>query len=226
MHDQRHQYGGVAAPRIPDVHGELETHITVDCPRETDRLARWAAARGIGFAHIVLARGATPSQPMLGLRGKGSAAGQLAAADGVVAELARDGFRAVRVKTEAAPWADGVPQDDRAAVGLGPAQHFEHHVKLLLAAGHDRGGLEALGAPHAAHVSWNARRTRADGREERFVTQRCRGVGRATAEARLSALLADLRAASLPVLEVEREFVLYDTNLGLDDGWMDPEPAQ
>ncbi|MFD9904342.1 hypothetical protein [Streptomyces sp. NPDC059063] len=213
---------------LPDVHGALETHVTVACPApDVDRLARWAAARGLGCTHIVLARGTTPSQPMVNLRATGSAAGQLRAAGRIVTGLAQSGFRAVRIKTEAAPWADGVPQDDAAAARQDPALHFEHHVKLLLPPGHDRDALAALAVPHAAHVSWNARRTRADSREERFVTQRCHGVGRATAEARLSALLADLTdLADVDVLEVEREFVLYDTNLALDDGWIEAEAAR
>ncbi|WP_225881982.1 hypothetical protein [Streptomyces aureocirculatus] len=186
-------------------------------------LARWAHARGLGFTHIVLARGTTRSQPMVNLRGTGGLTAQLDASGRVVDDLARAEFRAVRVKVEAAPWAAGVPRHDAEAARAGSGPYFEHHVKLRLPAGHDRGALAALVAPHRAHLSWNARRTRADGREERFVTQRCHGVGRATATDLLAALLADL--ADAHILEVEREYVLYDTNLSLDDGWMDLETA-
>lgn len=76
------------------------------------------------------------------------------------------------------------------------------------------------------HVSWNARRVRDDGQEERFVTQRCRGIGRATAERRLAALLHDLHTAALHVCEVGREYVLHDDDLGLDDGWITQEHAR
>lgn len=213
--------------RVPDVCGALETHITVANPADgTGRLAAWAAARGLGFAHIVLARGRTPSQPMLNLEGEGPADAHIAAAARVAAELTADGFQAVRTKTEAVPWAAGVPQDDAAAAACGPHLYFEHHIKLLLPAGHDRAALEHLARPHRAHVSWNARRVRRDGREERFVTQRCRAVGRATAERRLSVLLDAVRAADVQILEVEREFVLYDTNLALDDGWITEGPSE
>ncbi|MEV5826413.1 nucleotidyl transferase AbiEii/AbiGii toxin family protein [Spirillospora sp. NPDC052242] len=99
----------------------------------------------------------------------------------------------------AAPWNAGVPAADGEA--LGPAYYFEHHVKLLLAPGAEPGaepgaapGLAEVVRPHAAHVSRNARRVRADGRAERFVTRRCRRVGARTAGARLDALTGALRA--------------------------------
>lgn len=213
-----------SVPAVPDVYGALESHLTVSCrEQDTERLAAWAAARGLGFTHILLARGRTPSQPMLNLRAEGSAVEQVRAALGVADELTAHGFRVVRIKTEAAPWASGVPQDDVAGRAGDPALHFEHHVKLLLPADHDRSRLEAVVVPHTAHLSRNARRSRADGRQERFVTQRCHRVGRATAGRRLTALLDSLRAEQHPVLEVEREYVLHDTNLGLDDGWITRE---
>jgi hypothetical protein len=212
-----------ALSSVPDIRGPLESHVTVACPDDdTARLARWAERRGLDFAHIVLARGRNRSQPMLNLRGYGTAAEQVRAALDVARELTEAGFHVVRVKTEVAPWAVGVPQRDTVPLGRDTELHFEHHVKLLLPAGHDRARLQTAVAPHHAHVSWNARRTRDDGREERFVTQRCHAVGRATAERRLAALLTDLHAHRYHVLETEREFVLHDTHLALDDGWISP----
>ncbi|TDC80407.1 hypothetical protein [Streptomyces hainanensis] len=188
----------------------LETHITVSCPPGgIPRLAAWAAARGLGFTHIELARGLARSQPMVNVRGDATVA---------VRDLVADGFAVVRVKTEAAPWAASVPQRDDDPREAG--QYFEHHVKLLLPADHERPALERLATPHGAHLSWNARRVRPDGRQERFVTQRCHDAGRDTAERRLTALLDALRAAGHHILEVEREFVLHDSNLALDDGWI------
>lgn len=213
-------------PPVPDIRGPLESHVTVTCADGgTARLARWADRRGLGFAHIVLARGRHRSQPMLNLRGDGTAVEQVGAALCVARDLAEAGFPVVRVKTEAAPWAAGVPQRDTDPLARDPALHFEHHVKLLLPGDHDRARLTAAVTPHHAHLSWNARRTRDDGREERFVTQRCHGVGRTTAERRLAALLTDLRAHPYPVVEVEREFVLHDTRLALDEGWITPSEA-
>lgn len=78
----------------------------------------------------------------------------------------------VRIKVEAAPWNDGVPERDADAV---EGRYFEHHVKLLLpdAAAGTLVSLTRLLEPHQARLSRNARRQRDDGRHERFATQRC-----------------------------------------------------
>ncbi|MCB5164844.1 hypothetical protein LG634_08365 [Streptomyces bambusae] len=191
---------------------EYETHVTVRCAgAELGRLERWAAARGLKVTHIVLARGRMTSQPMLTLRDR----------DGhraLVAALRADGFDPVRVKVETVPWTT-VP----AGTGGG---YFEHHLKLLLEPGHDRPALESLAVRHGAHVSWNARRVLAGGRHERFVTQRCPGrSGAVPAGAACDALAAELRAAGYEIRSEEREYVLYDSDLSVDDGWIEEGAA-
>ncbi|MEU2059172.1 hypothetical protein [Streptomyces sp. NPDC013455] len=195
-----------------------ESHVTVRCDSraQCERLAGWAAAAGLKLTSVELARGRMRSQPMLTLRGSASYAAARAEAERVTARLRADGFVPVRVKTESAPWAPEVPG--------GPcrgAQYFEHHVKLRLAAGTDLDALAARVVPHGAHLSWNARRAVGRGRHERFVTQRCRGVDAEGAGRALEALLAEL--AGLEVVEVEREFVLHDSDPSVDDGWIEDD---
>lgn len=213
--------------------GEFETHLTLAAtdaealpdtrpdtrPDAQPALARWAQAHGLKYTHIVLARGQHPSQPMLSWRAAGTFQEQLDRAERLTAALRTDGFTPVRVKCEAAPWAPGVPGSDSEAELLGPAHYFEHHLKVLLAPG-ERAALVRAVAGHCAHVSWNARRTDPTGRGQQFVTQRCHGVGRRTAEHRLAALTDTLVAAGHPPIAVEREFVVHDSNLAADDGWI------
>ncbi|MGW1163979.1 hypothetical protein [Streptomyces sp. NPDC001153] len=193
-----------------------ETHVTVRCagPAERQRLRGWAEAAGLKLTHIVLARGRMRDQPMLTLTGSSSYAEQSARAARTVAALRSAGFAPVRVKTESAPWAPEVPDGP-----CGGGRYFEHHVKLLLDAETDLTSLTARVVPHGAHLSWNARRVREGGRHERFVTQRCRGVRDAEAEEALRLLLAELDG--LEVLSVEREFVLYDSDESVDEGWLE-----
>ncbi|WP_097990621.1 hypothetical protein [Streptomyces sp. f51] len=199
---------------------------------ELRRLERWAALRpDVKFTHIALARGRTASQPMLTLRGsRASYEDELAAVRETGAALAGDGFAVARVKVECAPWAAEVPRDDAEVVGSEHPygrRHFEHHVKLLLdeagggAADGRRADLVAVAVRHGAHVSWNARRVRADGREERFVTQRCHQAGDRRAALALDALLAELAAYGFEVVDVEREYVLLDSGPELDEGWLE-----
>ncbi|MFD4000646.1 hypothetical protein [Streptomyces rubiginosohelvolus] len=199
---------------------------------ELRRLERWAALRpDVKFTHIALARGRTASQPMLTLRGsRPSYEDELAAVRETGAALAGDGFAVARVKVECAPWAAEVPREDADVVGSEHPygqRHFEHHVKLLLdeaggdAADGRRADLVAVAVRHGAHVSWNARRVRADGREERFVTQRCHRTGDRRAALALDALLAELAAHGYDVVDVEREYVLLDSGPELDEGWLE-----
>lgn len=206
--------------------GVFETHITVSCEdggsTSVARLDAWARPSGMKVTHVVLARGRVCSQPMLTLTGSGTLAAQLAKASGVAAEAEAAGFPVVRVKVEATPWTRGVPQNAAEARELGPERYFEHHVKILCEGGH--AGLEDLAArvvPHVAHLSWNARRVRSDGRAERFVTQRCALVGDPDAQRALDALCATLAHDGREIVSVEREFVVYDSDSSLDAGWID-----
>ncbi|WEH18246.1 hypothetical protein [Streptomyces sp. VNUA24] len=210
--------------------GEFETHLTVvvgDGPGGEERVRRWAERHRVKYTRIVLDRGAVPDQPMLTVRGEGSLSALRAAASGWVRRLGAEGFGVVRVKIEAAPWNEDVPLTVAQARALPPGCYFEHHVKLALADDTEVACVRALAERHAAHVSRNARRAGGggDGRgHERFVTQRCRDVGRPEARRRLDALLDALAAAGFKAVEVEEEFVVHDDGPGLDAGWIDEGP--
>jgi len=221
------QVAAVPDPFPPDVVGAFETHVSVRTD-DVDALAARAAGYGWRVAHIVLARGRFASQPMLGARTHDTLRAVRRRADDVVGRLRDDGFTVTRVKIEAEPSHAGVPLTDVQALGHGTSRYFEHHVKLVLPADVDEGALVTLVRPHGAHLSRNARRIRADGLVERFVTQRCRGVGDRTAARAARALVHALSAPAIgcgpvAIAGVEREFVVYDDNDALDTGWIEAE---
>ncbi|MFJ3834365.1 hypothetical protein ACWGHM_06520 [Streptomyces sp. NPDC054904] len=190
-------------------HGTYETHVTVRCPDavELERLESWAAARELKVTHILLARGRMLSQPMLTLPDRTSH-------ERLVPQLRAAGFDPVRVKVETVPWTTDSP---------GPGGgYYEHHLKLRLPADYDGAALESLVTEHRANLSWNARRTLPgpDGQHERFVTQRCRGTA-SGATAACDTLISVLVEAGYEVLSEEREFVLYDSDLSVDEGWIE-----
>ncbi|WP_245979452.1 nucleotidyl transferase AbiEii/AbiGii toxin family protein [Streptomyces diacarni] len=233
-----------AAVAPPAFAGEFEIHLTVDaaCPGvASGALAAYAAQRAWKYARIVLDRGRAPDQPMVTLAADGGLDAVRERARAAARELADAGAPVVRVKIEAAPWASGVPRTDDEGAALGRAYYFEHHVKLLLppeahsgtgdsgtgdsSADSESARLARLVVRHDAHLSRNARRTRADGRREYFVTQRCREVGDETAGRRLNDLLASLSSLRHPILATEREFVVHDSAEALDEGWIAEEGA-
>ncbi|MFE7836018.1 hypothetical protein ACFU53_08155 [Streptomyces sp. NPDC057474] len=210
-----------------DFAGEFETHLTVgsgSVAGDEGRIRRWAERHRVKYTRIVLDRGATPDQPMLTVRGEGVLPARRAAASAWVERLGAEGFEVARVKIEAAPWNEDVPRTAAEARALPPGCYFEHHVKLALADGAEVVAVRALAELHSAHVSRNARRElsgRSGSGHERFVTQRCRGVGRPEARRRLDALLDALAAAGFKAVEVEEEFVVHDDRPALDSGWID-----
>jgi hypothetical protein len=201
--------------------GVFETHLTVRLPGRLgegdEGLARWAERHEMKYAMILLDRGATPQQPMLTYHRLGMLPAQLVLARRRVRELCGAGFDVVRVKVEAAPWNEDVPQSAVEASALMPGCYFEHHVKLVLADDAEVDAVRRIGTRHAGHVSRNARR----GLHERFLTQRCQLVGHPEAHRRLEALLDALAREGHHVIEVEEEFVVHDDNPGLDHGWAD-----
>lgn len=210
-----------------EVSGDFEIHITAYAS-QAEKLRAFAAEHGVKFVHIMLDRGAYASQPMLSLNGRGTLTEQQGAVERWQHELREAGIHPCRSKIEAAPWCPGVPQSDEQAAAEPGGRYFEHHVKLLLpsAAVADLMALTDLVAPHGARLSRNARRQFADGAQERFVNQRCHGVGLVTARQRLDELVETLRVAGHEPTTVEQEYVVVDSHLLYDEGWLDsPKPA-
>jgi hypothetical protein len=113
------------------------------------------------------------------------------------------GFPIVRTKLEATIATEGIPTADG---------YFEFHVKVRTA---DRiPELAALAEAHGGRLSRNERSA-----GQRFVTLRSY-TDRATAEARLEALLAAL--AGFERAGVVREYTVYDSRIQLDAGWLEP----
>ncbi|MFE6921125.1 nucleotidyl transferase AbiEii/AbiGii toxin family protein [Nocardia sp. NPDC057663] len=213
-----------------DFHGTFEVHLTVRAA-DAETLAAaeaFAVRREMKFTHIVLARGRIADQPMLTLRRTGDLAPVAEAAAAAARELAAAGLPVIRTKIEVHPWGRGVPVTDKEGRARGPHRYFEHHLKLLLPPDTAVAAVVAACAGHNAHVSANARRTRSDGRVERFVTQRCREVGRHTSGTRLQLLELALLEHGYEVLSREHEYVVYDSDESVDDGWLDGDlpPAQ
>ena len=215
---------------MAEVSGDFEIHITT-YDSKAEALAAFAERHEQKYVHILLDRGLHASQPMLTVTGSGTLDQQRSAVEHWHDELRRADIRPTRTKIEAAPWCAGVPRTDREAADEPAGRYFEHHIKLLLprVTVTELVTIADLAEPHGARMSRNARRQRTDGSQERFVTQRCHGVGLDTAKHRLDGLVSDLRGAGHEILRIEQEYVVSDSDLRYDNGWLQPpastEPA-
>jgi len=205
---------------MPQFAGEFETHLTIICSRDQiANLELVAFALNAKFVHILLDAGQSPSQPMLTLHGFGTLSEQVSAADRVHRKLVNLGFTVSRIKIEASPTNSGIPQTD-AEASIDHTLHFEHHIKVLLPASADLNQLRTAVEQAGGHVSKNARRQRDDGQIERFITQRCYSIGEPAALARLQHLVVMIQIAGYQILEIEKEYVVYDSHPQLDHGWI------
>ncbi len=206
--------------------GSFETHVTVDAVglRQLEALRTWADQNEVKCLLIELSRGRSILQPMLTWRDTGTLTTQLSKARDVRSRLANAGFHVTRLKLECDPNNEDVPANDAEALREATTRYFEHHVKLRLTNEAELSRLTQIAERHQAHLSRNAVHQREEGLTERFVTQRCRGVGKETADDQLARLKASLVDAGYRIVDVEAEFVVYDSNESLDAGWL-PEGA-
>ena len=201
--------------------GAFETHVTIEVDQSKfPDVTAFALSHALKFTHIVLPRGQHPSQPMLTRRGTGTMASELDAAARLSDQLVSCGFDVCRIKLEASPRNEDIPQHDHESE---ENRYFESHIKILIPTHADLDAVTSVSRRHHAHTSRNAFRTRPDGFQERFITQRYACAGYLHSQRALRALIDDLRPLGHPIIKCETEYVVYDSNMILDDGWMTGE---
>jgi hypothetical protein len=181
-----------------------EVHLTVQLNERTAaELATFADAHGCRLLLVVLDAGAHRSHPMLSWQQGPGLDRALERAATIAAELDRQGMKSTRIKIEASPLLEL------------DAKYFEAHfkVEVNLEQGPE---LERLAGELGVHLSRNAHSRSADA-EHRFLT--ARHPARSVAEPLFDRVEAALRRGGWRLLSVDREAVLHDSNLGLDEGW-------
>ncbi|MBX7223195.1 MAG: hypothetical protein K1Y36_24985 [Blastocatellia bacterium] len=161
----------------------------------------------------------TPSQPMVTKTGRANLFDIHHVAVELAGQLQAEGFPVIRTKIEIPGESRRVPQTADEARNIDRARYFEQHVKVLLSPESEGSALLRLAQKHNAHLSRNALRVRADHKEERFLTQRCFGVGQPEAMTRFAAFVREIEELGFLIIKTEAEFVLFDSNLALDTGW-------
>lgn len=147
------------------------------------------------------------------------------------AVLRAAGFEVIREKVEAVAADPGVPETADDARRSPRDRYFEFH--LLVDGRQGPLGPADLAALHEVSVrtssrlgvpvpaSYNALKPGL-----RFLNLRARGVGRADAMETVRDLAREIEAVeTLAVSKVIAEYVCFDSNRALDDGWLEPLPA-
>lgn len=146
--------------------------------------------------------------------------------------LQQQGWRVVRQKCEVTPSLlpghINCPIENEDLEKFPPQNYFEFHVKLEIPTDkrdEQMAVIRQLVEKHRAHLSRNAFKSFSDC-EHRFVTQRVYRKGQREAYAIIDAFVADALATSLNVVQVQREYAVYDTNVDYDAGWVEPLRAK
>lgn len=188
----------------------IEAHLTVSYSQQADASLRaWLASHAMKLTVVELSHGVCPRQSMITGWWACSTQDAIAQAHAVRAALGRLEIAVSRIKLES-PYSN--------ADQLTPALYIEHHVKVCTASERFV-ELGKIAVNQNAHLSRTSHR-RVGQVEERFLTQRFAARSTSLADASLATLLDSLRMASMTVLKVERERVVYDDNLSLDAGWV------
>jgi hypothetical protein len=203
--------------------GTFEAHVTVEADDlgERHRFQSVCESLGVKSVLIELPCGVTRSQPMTSTYHRGDLADVVEQVAGLARSLRERGFRVARLKLEAVTTNDGVPASDEEARAFPPGNYFEFHVKLTLPAEGDLESVRAVCGRHKAHLSSNALKRDGDA-AQRFVTMRVYGAGRVRSEAMFDELYQELNALGYPLSNKLREYAIYDSNVAVDAGWIDP----
>ncbi|HEY9841841.1 MAG TPA: hypothetical protein V6D23_15370 [Candidatus Obscuribacterales bacterium] len=201
--------------------GNYEIHITVaiDGAAELARFEGFCAAHGAKALVIQLSNGETPRQPMLSLRLKAEPEAVAQRIEGLAAALVADGFSLLRLKVEADIRNANIPRGNREGHGL--PGYFEHHLRLRLPLDLELAPLAAELKRFDGHLSANALIKDLGGFQERYVTQRFYGVGLNFATQQLERLLSYCSERALSVTRRIQEYIVYDSDIGLDRGWIE-----
>ncbi len=204
--------------------GTFEAHVTVGIAQaELEPFRAACAELGVKCISIELPRGETRSQPMTASFHRGELLDVQQEVMTIARELVKRGFAVTRTKIEAHGRLTWTPETDEEARRGPSTSYFEFHMKLALPASADVDAIVRELEEAGAHLSRNAHRAAgSDGLVEHFLTVRAHGVGRTTAEARFARVSAAVERAGYVVRNRIREYTVFDTNVALDRGWIEP----
>eukprot|EP00004_Rigifila_ramosa_P008766 TRINITY_DN2010_c0_g1_i2.p2 TRINITY_DN2010_c0_g1~~TRINITY_DN2010_c0_g1_i2.p2 ORF type:complete len:224 (+),score=53.25 TRINITY_DN2010_c0_g1_i2:26-673(+) len=213
------------------ISGLFEIHITTHRANDVEAFRAACAALALKPVLIQLPAGEHATQLMTSSYVSGSLDKAAAQARQQADALQAAGFPASRVKVEAMISNAGVPDtaaDAQASIAESAGRYFEFHLKIAMRPG-DYDAVNAVCHEHGARLARNAFKQHTDTEVVFISTLRVGSLsGRQAALAALEALrkaLTEAGSGKWEVLSAEREYVVMDSNIGLDRGWIDSVAA-
>jgi hypothetical protein len=227
--------------------GYFTIGLTLDAPspERVAESASWADGYSLGFSHTEL-RGEpgdgpeqreAPFRTTVTFHGKGVREQAFTAAEQWTERLSEAGFAVLRTRIGVPRDASGVPARRALVEAVDEPwdRYFETGIRLLLPPRVDLDALARIVAPHRAGLCRDVNRDRRDGYQEWLIVQRCSRVGRGEAKALSWPLLRALELAGVSMdgtvspgprfLSVECQYVVHDSAVSLDAGWLGTNPV-
>lgn len=210
-----------------EISGLFEIHLTVDVE---DRPPQLLESFFQNFAQacdqvkcktesLLLDQGIYPNQIMTVSWQKGKTSEAVHQMQTIRSFLSAKGFKIIREKIEAESSNKGLPQTDEEAKGYPESNYFEFHLSVVPTKT-TKAPLEDVCKLFNGYLASELFK---DNKKDktRYITMRYYGIGVNTAEANLNRALAILKENAFRIRgKVEMEYAILDTNLQIDNGWV------
>ncbi|MFN0203455.1 MAG: hypothetical protein ACKVTZ_18150 [Bacteroidia bacterium] len=202
--------------------GNFEAHITLQNYENTqkERFLNTANQLNVKAIVIELARGDVPIQPMTCSFHQGEYETVKKEVEQLAKQLEIAGFSVSRLKIEASPWNEHIPQTSTEAANHSPKNYFEHHTKIEINENTSIENLLSLCQKHQAHLSKNAFKSYTNGLSEHFITLRHYTLGLQESQAQFQLLQNELAQSHYVLLKNITEYCIYDSKVEVDNNWL------
>ncbi|CAF1386676.1 unnamed protein product [Didymodactylos carnosus] len=201
------------------INGTFEVHITVE-NNDMEHFLNVCKINKLKSIFIHLNNGNNPKQLMTSSYHVGTYS-NIVEEIKTLANIQFKDFNIIRLKIESLPSNNGIPENDIDKLLFWDinSNYFEFHYKILISSLNQLRRLKKLCITYELYLARNAFKTISINEMYYIITMRLFNVSRVNAFIRNDTIINYLTMNHFPPLKVEREFVVYDSNIDLDNGW-------
>ncbi|CAF1036464.1 unnamed protein product [Rotaria magnacalcarata] len=201
----------------------FKVHITVD-HREMEKLLNVCKINKLKPIFIHLQNGNNPQQLMTSSSHVGTFP-EIVEQMKIFADLQFKDLNIIRLKIKSSASHKGVPEENVDKLFWSQkSNYFEFRYKIYVSSKSQLGRLNALCIQQNLCLAFNAFETKSTYERYYIATMRLFHTGRKNAYVTNNYILQSLTRNDFSPVEVENEFVVYDSNINLDSGWGETIP--